>query len=186
MLALEEKVAKAAVADARAQLLPTLRRWHAKAKGRVRSMLADEIKRLRRALGVTPDERRAQTRERVRRFRERKATPVKAPEPTHRKATKPKRDNDAFWREQDRTWRAMWKAEGRSIADYTAGLRDDDSEVWQWRRAKGAESVERMQRDWLADHPGQTADDFERVTSCGATNDEVKAWETWLRPRMRP
>jgi hypothetical protein len=36
-----------------------------------------------------------------------------------------------------RQWLAMWQAEGRSLTDYKAGLQDQDSEVWKWRRAKG-------------------------------------------------
>jgi hypothetical protein len=73
MRAIEEKAAAAAVADARELWLPTLQGWHAKAKGTVRSLLAGEIRRLRHMLGATPEERRAQTRERVRRFRAKKA-----------------------------------------------------------------------------------------------------------------
>jgi hypothetical protein len=70
MRAIEEEAAATAVADARERWLPTLRDWHAKAKGAVRSLLAGEITRLRRTLGrPTPEELRAQTRERVRRFR---------------------------------------------------------------------------------------------------------------------
>jgi hypothetical protein len=75
MRAVEKKVARTAVADARELWLPTLQRWHVKAKGTVRAMLAEEIRRLRRTLGPTPEERRAQTRERVRRFRRRQAQP---------------------------------------------------------------------------------------------------------------
>ena len=43
-----------------------------------RAMLAEEIRRLERTLGSTPERRRAQTRERVRRFRARAAKRVAA------------------------------------------------------------------------------------------------------------
>ena len=45
MRSVEEKAAAAAIADARDIWLPQLERWHARAKGTARSLLAGEIKR---------------------------------------------------------------------------------------------------------------------------------------------
>jgi TfoX/Sxy family transcriptional regulator of competence genes len=45
----------------------------------------------------------------------------------------------AYWRAAEREWRRQWLIEhpGRTAAEYNVLLRDQDSEVWQWRRAKG-------------------------------------------------
>jgi hypothetical protein len=53
-----------------------------------------------------------------------------------RKPAKPSRARR--WQEQDHreAWQAEWRAEGRSLKDYKAGVRDRNSEFWKWRRAK--------------------------------------------------
>jgi len=38
--------------------------------------------------------------------------------------------------EAARQWQAMWLPEGRSLADYNAGL--DNGEVFKWQQAKAA------------------------------------------------
>src|SRR5262249_12985757 len=57
----------------------------------------------------------------------------------HLKATRGLRKDDARNRatlqEMERRWHKLWLSEGRSLADYRAGINDHESEVWQWRRA---------------------------------------------------
>jgi hypothetical protein len=49
----------------------------------------------------------------------------------------------------------MWRAEGRVLADYQAGIKDDDSsEVWEWRRAHGEAWGKAEREAWLRGHPG--------------------------------
>jgi hypothetical protein len=64
---------------------------------------------------------------------------------------------DAYLREMARRWRQSWLAEhpGRTSAEYTALLRDVDSEVWQWRRAEGEAADKAMRAAWLREHPGE-------------------------------
>lgn len=64
-----------AIRGERERWLPQLEAWHAEAEAPLRYFLAKEIKRLRLGLGIkrTPDEVRQRTRERVRRYRERRA-----------------------------------------------------------------------------------------------------------------
>jgi hypothetical protein len=69
-----ERARDSAIKDVREWWLPRLERWHDAATKRGRALLAMEIKRLQRALGIkrwTAEEVRQQTRERVRRYRER-------------------------------------------------------------------------------------------------------------------
>jgi hypothetical protein len=67
--------AEKAIRDTRSRWLPKLRRWAARAEGPRRAFLELEIRRLERGLKIPPtdERRRAQTRERVRRHRKRKA-----------------------------------------------------------------------------------------------------------------
>ena len=71
-----------------------------------------------------------------------------------RRKSKAERANRAVWLESERIFRAMWKSEGRSLADYKAGIANHESQVWEWRRRKGRESIEREKQAWAADHPG--------------------------------
>jgi len=92
-------------------------------------------------------------------------------------------ENKRWWRENEQKWRDLWVAEGRSLADYRAGLNDHTSAVWEWRRAKRHEGIERERQAWLADHPDQTADDYDRVTTCAASDEDEAAYLEWLRGR---
>src|SRR6476660_8942824 len=61
--------------------------------------------------------------------------------------------SESYVRENERLFREAWEAEGRSLADYHAGMKDNSSEVWDWRRAKGKALVEAERKAWLRDHP---------------------------------
>jgi Protein of unknown function (DUF3102) len=98
---------------------------------------------------------------------------------TKRRASKAERENNTRLQDMERQWRAQWMAEGRSLADYEAGIGDDKSPVWEWRRKQGQAGIERERRAWLADHPGQTADDWEHITSCAATDAEAAEYHAW-------
>jgi hypothetical protein len=71
----------------------------------------------------------------------------------------------------------MWKAEGRSLADYRAGLKDDSSVVWDWRRAKGEASVKAECEAWLRDHPGDPLPEH----LCSLTGAKGREYGRWLR-----
>lgn len=76
-------------------------------------------------------------------------------------------------------WRKLWLDEhpGRTCADHSKVINSD--EYLAWRRAKGAQMIERMRQAWLKDHPRQTAADFERVSTCAASDDERVEFSQW-------
>ena len=106
-----------------------------------------------------------------------------------RRMSKAERFSRAVFKESERQFRAMWKAEGRSLADYKAGIDNHDDDVWEWRRAKGRESIEREKQAWAADHPGRDADFYDYVTSCAVDNSptgeaDLAEFIEWERSRV--
>jgi hypothetical protein len=96
--------------------------------------------------------------------------------------------NDARLRENERLWRQRWLKEhpGRTAADYSAGLKDHDGEIWQWRRATGQAAVAAERAAWLRDHPGNPLPEH----LCTLSDAEGAAYDAWqekyvLRPRSR-
>jgi hypothetical protein len=83
--------------------------------------------------------------------------------------------NQSHLRKNERQWRAMWKAEGRSLADYQAGLKDSNSEVWDWRRARGQAMVKAEREAWLRDHPGDPLPEH----LCSLTGAKAREYDRW-------
>jgi hypothetical protein len=54
------------------------------------------------------------------------------------------------------------------------------------REARGAEWFTKTKTAWLKDHPGQTADDFERVTTCASTAEEHDTFWAWEQTYRLP
>jgi hypothetical protein len=92
-----------------------------------------------------------------------------------KRRTKQQRVQQAAAREQEKRWQVMWKAEGRSLADYKAGIDDMDSEVWEWRRAKSQAANKALREAWLRDHPGNPLPEH----LCGLSQAEYAAYEAW-------
>jgi hypothetical protein len=97
-----------------------------------------------------------------------------------KRTSKAERVNRFWQRENERQWRAMWRAEGRSLADYKAGLGDQDSEVWKWRRAKGAEAIAEQEAAWLRDHPGNPLPEHR----CSMTDEAYAEYVAWCGTRQ--
>lgn len=97
-------------------------------------------------------------------------------------AAKPAKPDGGEWaKENERQWRAMWQAEGRSLADYKAGLEDQESDVWQWRRAKGKKAVAAERADWLRDHPGKPLPEH----LCSLTEAQGAEYDAWMAKRAK-
>jgi hypothetical protein len=67
---------------------------------------------------------------------------------------------------------------GKTRRDYNAGLKDQTSEVWQWRRAMGHAAVEAEEAAWLADHPGRPLPEHR----CSMTPAEGAEYDAWKNP----
>jgi hypothetical protein len=80
-------------------------------------------------------------------------------------------DEDAF--------RQLWLREhpGRTAREYRRQLSDNDSEVWQWRRAKGAALIAAEAQAWEADHPGEKYPEYE----CALSDREAADLARWRR-----
>jgi hypothetical protein len=93
------------------------------------------------------------------------------------------KDMDAFMRESERRFRQLWLREhpGRTAAEYNRLLQNNDSEVWEWRRAKGRAADEAEARAWERDHPGQDYPEHE----CSLTDREYTDLARWRRQRQR-
>ena len=79
------------------------------------------------------------------------------------------------WEESERWFRDEWLREhpGRTAAEYRRLVKDDASEVWEWRRAKGGAHVEAERQAWERDHPGE---------ECSMTDREYqRLWELTIR-----
>jgi hypothetical protein len=94
-------------------------------------------------------------------------------------AKRKKTAGEKFLEESERSFRAAWKAEGRSLRDYDAGLDDTDSAVWDWRRAKGRAAIEAEQKDWLRDHPGNPLPEH----MCSLTDEQHAEYTAWAAKR---
>jgi hypothetical protein len=77
---------------------------------------------------------------------------------------KAQREYYANWgvglQKDERSEEKQWVAEGGSLADYKAGLRDMKSKVYDWRRQKYEESEAAEDAAWLRDHPGEPRPKF--------------------------
>jgi hypothetical protein len=96
---------------------------------------------------------------------------------------KEEKENAAYWRENEKGFRDWWLREhpGRTRSEYNRLLRDDDSEVWEWRRAKGKASIAAERATWERDHPGQQWQEH----MCGMTDREYTDYQRWGRQRER-
>jgi hypothetical protein len=90
---------------------------------------------------------------------------------------------DAIWREREKNTRAWWLSEhpGRTAAEYNRLLRDQDSEVWDWRRSKGAAEIAAEREAWERDHPGKQYPEH----LCGLSDREYSDYERWRRKQER-
>jgi hypothetical protein len=52
------------------------------------------------------------------------------------------------------------------------------------RLRKGEAAWQRIEGAWLDDHPGQTVDDFDRVSTCAATDAEAEAFGAWCMDHL--
>ena len=81
-------------------------------------------------------------------------------------------------RDDERGVRDWWLREhpGRTRAEYNRLLRDD-SEVWEWRRAKGRAIIEAERKAWERDHPGEQWQEHQ----CGMSDREYSDYQRWPR-----
>jgi hypothetical protein len=96
-----------------------------------------------------------------------------------REAKRTEPEMDAFWRQREKNTRVVWLAEhpGRTAAEFKHLFRDDDSEVWDWLRAKGAAQNAAEREAWLRDHPGEEYPEH----LCGLSDREYSDYERWRR-----
>src|SRR5262249_47028488 len=71
---------------------------------------------------------------------------------------------------------------GRTRVEYNRLLRDDDSEVWEWRQAKGRAINEVERQAWERDLPGEGFPKHEGGPSDPEDPDPAR----WRRQRERP
>jgi hypothetical protein len=90
---------------------------------------------------------------------------------------------DAIWRQREKNTRAVWLAEhpGRTAAEFNRLFRDDDSEVGDWLRAKGAAENAAEREAWMRDHPGEEYPEH----LCGLSDREYTDYQRWLRKSER-
>jgi hypothetical protein len=90
---------------------------------------------------------------------------------------------DAIWWQREKNTRVVWLTEhpGRTAAEFNRLFRDDDSEVWDWLRAKGAAQNAAEREAWLRDHPGEEYPEH----LCGLSDREYTDYQRWLRKRER-
>jgi hypothetical protein len=98
-----------------------------------------------------------------------------------RRALKPitNEENDARLREDERVWCTLWLQEhpGRTAREYDRLVGNAESEVWDWRRAKGYAGVEAERRAWERDHPGQEWPEH----MCNLSDRELTDYQRWER-----
>ena len=99
-----------------------------------------------------------------------------------RRLSKADKKMRAYQRAQERQCQAMWRAEGRSLADYKAGIDNMASEVWEWRRAKGRASIAAEREAWLRDHPGNPLPEH----MCSLTDVEHAEYLQWRAAKRPP
>jgi hypothetical protein len=51
---------------------------------------------------------------------------------------------------------------------------------------RGKKTRAALTAQWIKDHPGQTADDFDRVSSCSASDAEAEEYGRWMAPFLEP
>jgi hypothetical protein len=83
--------------------------------------------------------------------------------------------SEAFFMQNERSYLKHWLAEGRSLADWQAGLNDQDGEVWQWRRAKAGAAIAAEEAAWLRDHPDSPLPEH----LCSLSDAEGKTYADW-------
>jgi hypothetical protein len=102
-----------------------------------------------------------------------------------RRALKPSppKEMDAIHRGNAKLFRDQWLREhpGRTVTEYNRLLGNHDSEVWDWRRAKGRAAIEAEARAFERDHPGQEYPEHQ----CGLNDREATDLERWRRKRDR-
>lgn len=98
---------------------------------------------------------------------------------TKRQRQEEEEANRRFWEESEKATRQQWKDEGRAIQDYTAGIDQQDSAVWEWRRAWGRASNEEEKEAWLRDHPGNPLPEH----LCGLSEEEGAEYDRWREQR---
>jgi hypothetical protein len=102
-----------------------------------------------------------------------------------RRALKPatKEDNAASLRGIDKQWRDLWLRDhpGRTAADYNRLLRDNNSEVMEWRRAWNERAHAATKAAWERDHPGEIYPEHQ----CGLSDREYTDLARWRRQRER-
>jgi hypothetical protein len=96
-----------------------------------------------------------------------------------KRISKHERQNIAYAKAQERLWQAQWVAEGRTLADYKAGIDDMDSVVWDWRRSLGEAAVAAESAAWLRDHPGNPLPEH----LCALDRAQYAEYETWRTRR---
>jgi hypothetical protein len=100
---------------------------------------------------------------------------------TLRRELQRRADPEAYWRQSQKVFRSAWLAAhpGRTGAEYDRLLRDQNSEVWEWRRAQGRAANEAEQKAWERDHPGEQYPEHE----CSLPDREYTDLERWRRQR---
>jgi hypothetical protein len=102
-----------------------------------------------------------------------------------RRALKPIGDEEmaAINRDMEKQSQALWLREhpGRTAAEYRRLLRNDASEVWNWRRAKNKATIAAEQAAWERDHPGEEYPEHE----CGLSDRAYTDLWRWRRQRQR-
>jgi hypothetical protein len=101
----------------------------------------------------------------------------KTPKP---KQSKAQRENYALWAEGEKAVQKLWLEEhpGQTLKEYRAGMKDHpNSEVWNWRRAKGKAENEAEYAAWLEDHPGNPLPEH----LCSLGDEEYAEYENWRR-----
>jgi hypothetical protein len=91
------------------------------------------------------------------------------------------KEMEAHWRQMQKGFRSAWLAAhpGRTGTEYDRLLRDQNSEVWEWRRARGRAASEAEHKAWERDHPGEQYPEHE----CSLPDREYTDLERWRRQR---
>jgi hypothetical protein len=103
--------------------------------------------------------------------------------PLRRALREPTREEtQAIWQAGEKWYRDLWLREhsGRTRKEYDRMLGDDKSEVWEWRRAKGAAAIAER-ADWERDHPGEVWPEH----LCALSDREYSDYGRWERQRKR-
>jgi hypothetical protein len=75
-------------------------------------------------------------------------------------------------------------ASHRTRHDWNVANKYHDGQLREWIRAWAAERNDRERRDWLGDHPGKTAEDYEAARNCTDMDaEERKALAAWRARR---